>query len=211
MWGTQREIKWWQWLLIGTGLGVTAIITGPVADRLEHATFAGLIVAILAWTGCTVCWMIGIIRFAKWVWCKKGRLRLLLGLLSLVLLTIGVRHVVKERLHKKRELSYQTTLQLYEQAIKPGMTRKQVEDYLHARSQAFSQSCCVDIKEFRKHSWDDLVKIGAEDAPWFCSESAVYVAFQFSDSPLPHDEMWRADDLDTVKSVSVYHRPENCL
>jgi hypothetical protein len=37
------------------------------------------------------------------------------------------------------------------------------------------------------------------------------VAFQFADSPLPHTEMWRADDLDTLESVAIYRRLENCL
>jgi hypothetical protein len=64
----QRALMWWQWLLIATGCCAVAIITGPSADRLGYATSrAGLIVSILAWIACTVCWTIGIIRFAKWV------------------------------------------------------------------------------------------------------------------------------------------------
>jgi hypothetical protein len=64
----ESVIKWWQWLLIGAGFCVVAIITGPLADRMRYATFVGLIVSILASTACTVCWIVGIIRFAKWVW-----------------------------------------------------------------------------------------------------------------------------------------------
>ena len=134
-----------------------------------------------------------------------------MAILSVVLLAVGVRHVVKKHLQKGREIRYQETLTAYQHSLKPGMTRKDIEGYLKANGKRFSQSCCVDIKEFRKRSWDDLVKIGSEDAPWFCSEGAVYVGFQFADSPLHHDEMWRADDLDTLKAITIYHRPENCL
>jgi hypothetical protein len=141
----------------------------------------------------------------------KHWLRLLLGVLGAALLIVGVREIVKGQLRNKREVVYQATLESYQQVLKPGMTRKRVEDYLRARHQTFTQSCCVDTKEFRKHSWDDLAKIGAEDAPWFCSENAIYVAFQFADSPVPHKEMWRADDLDILETVAIYRRPEICL
>jgi hypothetical protein len=141
----------------------------------------------------------------------KHWLRLLVGALGAALLIMGIRQIVKGQLRKKREVVYQATSQSYQQVLKPGTTRKQVENYLRARNQTFTQSCCVGTKGFPKHSWDDLAKIGAEDAPWFCSENAIYVAFQFADSPLPHTEMWRADDLDTLKSVAIYRRLENCL
>jgi hypothetical protein len=141
----------------------------------------------------------------------KRWLRLLLVLLCAVLLIIGIRHIVKGQLQKRREVVYQATLQSYQQVLKPGISRKEVEDYLRERKQTFTQSCCVDRKEFPKRSRDDLVKIGAEDAPWFCSENAVYVAFQFADSALPHKDMWSADDLDSLKSVAIYRRLEDCL
>jgi hypothetical protein len=141
----------------------------------------------------------------------KRWLRILLGLLCGVLLIIGIRFIVKGQLRKRREIVYQTTLWSYQQALKPGISRKEVEDYLRERKQTFTQTCCVDPKESRKRSWDDLVKIGAEDAPWFCSESAVYVAFQFADSSLPRKDIWSADDLDSLKSVAIYRRLEGCL
>jgi hypothetical protein len=141
----------------------------------------------------------------------KRWLRLLLGLLCAVLLIIGILHIVKGQMQKRREVVYQTSLQSYQQVLKPGMSRKDVEDYLRERKQKFTQSCCVDPKEIQKRSWDDLVKIGSEGAPWYCSENAVYVAFQFADSSLPRKDMWSADDLDTLKSIAIFHRLENCL
>ena len=45
--------------------------------------------------------------------------------------------------------------------------------------------CCVasirgEHASFIGSSWDDLVKIGEESAPWFCSENDVYLAFEFN-------------------------------
>jgi len=114
------------------------------------------------------------------------------------------------RAWKRREVAYQTTLQSYQQALAPGVTRKAVEDYLRARNTAFRQMCCVD-QNLRKHSYDDLVKIGREDPPWFCGENNVYVAFQFSDGLGLQEKWWGADDSDMLKSVLVYHWLENCL
>jgi hypothetical protein len=97
----------------------------------------------------------------------KRWLRLLFGLVCVVLLIIGIRQGLKGQLQKRREVAYETTLKSYQQTLKQGMTRKEVEDYLGTRKQTFTQSCCVDPKEFQKHSWDDLVEIGAEDALGF--------------------------------------------
>ena len=63
------KLKWWQWLLVGTGFCVVAILMGVLSDR---GIFAGLIVAILAWIACIVCWVVGFIRFVKWVWSMRS-------------------------------------------------------------------------------------------------------------------------------------------
>jgi hypothetical protein len=136
-------------------------------------------------------------------------LLLVLGIAGLCVL--GMRYRSKRQAQRKREAVYQAILHLYTQVLKPGMTRKEVEDYLRARNVKFRQMCCVDIKESsRRSSWDDLVKIGEEDVPWVCSENNVYVAFQFTD----HGEQepgWQSDDLDTLKALTIYHQLEGCL
>ena len=112
---------------------------------------------------------------------------------------------------EKRELVYRGILQSYQQVLKPGMTRKEVEDYLRAKNKNFRQMCCIDFKSGMKHSWDDEMKIGQEDPPWFCGENNVYVGFEFSDSAQPHGEFWQADDSDILKSVTLRHQLEICL
>lgn len=140
--------------------------------------------------------------------------RVLVSILVLMvggLLVLGIRHGLKMQAHKKREAAYQASLRSYSQVLKPGMTRKEVERYLHEKNVEFRQMCCVDAMELSKrHSWDDLIKIGREDAPWFCSENNVYLAFQFIDQG-QHGTRWDANDLDTLKAISVYHWLEGCL
>ncbi|HUK31252.1 MAG TPA: hypothetical protein VLV89_09075, partial [Candidatus Acidoferrum sp.] len=76
---------------------------------------------------------------------------------------------------KKRDAAYEATVQTYSQELKPGMTRVEVEAYLRKQGTRFMQMCCVE----RNSYWDDLVEIGEEGHPWYCSEHYVYVAFEF--------------------------------
>jgi hypothetical protein len=92
------------------------------------------------------------------------------------------------------------------------MNRKEVEHYLHTRNVEFRQTCCVDSSELStRGSWDDLTKIGEEGHPWFCSEHNVYVAFQFTDHTKKVGVDFEADDMDTLKAITLYHWLEGCL
>jgi len=76
------------------------------------------------------------------------------------------------------------------------------------------QMCCVE----RNSYWDDLVKIGEEGHPWYCSEHYVYVAFEFGATE-PHEvsterekiERWKARDTDVLKEIKRYDMLGGCL
>jgi hypothetical protein len=140
------------------------------------------------------------------------RVLLLISLLVAVgLLALGIRHGLKVQQKRKREAAYQSALLSYMQVLKPGMTRKEVEDYLRARNVDFGQNCCVvGIQPHPKHSLDDITKVGEESAPWFCSEHYVFVAFQFGDYG-EYKSILGADDKDILKSVTIYHQFGGCL
>lgn len=129
------------------------------------------------------------------------------------LLGFGVRYELKQRQQVRRQAEYQTTLAAYNQALKPGMTRREVEDYIQTKNANFSHTCCVDSTETAKrHTWDDLVRIGQEEHPWFCSEHNVYVAFQFVDYEGEKvGFQMKDDDLDKLRAVTIYHALEGCL
>jgi hypothetical protein len=69
------------------------------------------------------------------------------------------------------------------------------------------------VKEFSRgvydNAYDDLVKIGQEDVPWFCSENNVYIAFQFLGSQ--KNSLPRADTSDRLKDVTIYRKLDGCL
>lgn len=107
---------------------------------------------------------------------------------------------------QKREVGYQAALQSYSDALKPGATRKSVEDYLQAKGVKSLKMCCI----FERSAEAELVKIGEEKHPWYCSEHNVYIAFQFVDEA--HEGGLASDtDSDKLKSITVYHWLEDCL
>jgi hypothetical protein len=145
---------------------------------------------------------------------KRTLLSVLLVLTIIGLSGSAIRYEFKKREQKRRQTAYVEALSSYTQVLRPGMTRKEVEGYLHARNIEFAQTCCVDSSETAKrHSWDDLARIGREDPPWYCGENNVYIAFQFKD----HNQGQEAtgfiknDDFDTLKAVTIYHSLERCL
>jgi hypothetical protein len=115
---------------------------------------------------------------------------------------IGIHKVREKRLRQKRDDAYQVALRSYSEVLKPGITRREVEDALRARNAAFRQMCCVNFKE-RMDVWDDLVKIAQEDAPWFCSEKNIYIAFQFAGTRR-YAAPAGADPSDRLTAVTVY-------
>lgn len=132
--------------------------------------------------------------------------------LALLAVAAGTQHELEARAQRKRQASYELALRSYQQALKPGITRKEVESYLHKQKDAFDQTCCVDPKESAtRSSWDDIVKIGEEKPPSFCGANNVYIAFQFIDHERRHGYEIRDSDLDTLKAVSIYHQSGPCL
>ena len=139
----------------------------------------------------------------------KRDLLLIRVLLVAGLFAFGLRYGLEKQVRRRREAAYESAVRSYAQVLKPGMTRKEVEGYFRAKKLDFRQTCCVDTKDYAKGSWDDLIKIGEEDAPWYCSSTNVYVGFQFT-GPGDFNGMWRADDLDKLKAVTLY-RAAICL
>jgi hypothetical protein len=131
------------------------------------------------------------------------------------LLVFGVRHVLEVRAEgakKTRELAYEAARRSYSEALKPGATRKEVEDYLGAKNVEFRRMCCVDSQQrFSTNVYDDLTKVGQENAPWYCSENNIYVAFQFTGPHRGSSHVPEADASDTLRGISLFPWCEDCL
>jgi hypothetical protein len=145
---------------------------------------------------------------------KRVWLRIVAAIAAVVLGLWLVQHVRERRKAAEREAYYQTVLSKYTGELKPGTTREQVEQRLQTDGTRFSQMCCVanfkgQYVSFRDSGWDDLVKIGTESAPWFCSENNVYIALEFN--PKSKGELSKTNLSDILKRVSVFHQLEGCL
>jgi hypothetical protein len=132
-----------------------------------------------------------------------------LGTILIAACTFAIYHVSQARAQRKREDSYQAALLSYSAVLRSGMSREAVETYLREKNVEFRQMCCVDTK-LSKGIYDDLVRVGQERAPWFCSENNVYIAFQFAGSRPAH-KGWDARPSDTLAAITVFHWLEGCL
>ena len=146
---------------------------------------------------------------------KRLKVLMIIAAIALIGFSIWLVQHVRER-HKaaEREASYQTVLAKYTGELKPGTSREQVEQHLQTDGRRFRQMCCVanfrgQYVSLKGAGYDDLVKIGEESAPWFCSENNVYIAFEFN--PKSHGELSDTNGSDILKRVSVFHQLEGCL
>jgi hypothetical protein len=138
----------------------------------------------------------------------KSWRRILLLLLAVFVCLFSIRYAVKTRAQKRRALMYQAALDSYSQALQPGMTRKEVEDYLGTKNAPLHHMCCVKVKGSSNGAYDDLTKIGQEDPPWFCSQNNVYIAFLFIG---PKRAVTTADPSDRLTSIELFPHLEGCL
>lgn len=104
----------------------------------------------------------------------------------------------------RREETYQSVLASYQGALASGLLREQVENYLHSTAIHFERLCCSDPE----YSASDLVEVGKEPSPWYCSRSIVYVEFHFSTGS---NNSLRFDPSDRLKKIGLYRRMEDCL
>lgn len=132
-------------------------------------------------------------------------------LVVIVLIVVGsaavaLRYVRKAEAKKKREAYYQSALQAYSRNLRPGSTRREVDGDLLAKGIGFLHASWL---EERQSALADLVKVGEEDAPWFCSGHSVYVAFEFAATE--SHPLWEAWDSDVLGKVRIYSQLESCL
>jgi len=123
-----------------------------------------------------------------------------------VISAIVVRSSVRAAARRKRETGYTGALKAYSDALHPGMTRKDVEGYLRSRNTQFTWVWTA-FGGRRESQYADLVKIGEETAPWYCSEAYVYVAFEFS----AVNDFHRQTDSDALQGIEIFRPYTGCL
>jgi hypothetical protein len=127
------------------------------------------------------------------------------GLLTLAFTCLSCSPAGAQSRKQGREAGYQAVLHSYAEMIKVGATRKEVEALLKSRNTSFVRLCCV--KEGTTFS--DLIRIGKEKHPWYCSENAVYIAIEFV--TVDRDAPTKTNDTDIVQRVVIWHHLDGCL
>jgi hypothetical protein len=124
--------------------------------------------------------------------------------LAFCLLLITTLGAQQQNAKPKNDARYQAALQSYSDALKPGATRKTVEEYLQTKGVQYRKMCCISEKSTEAY----LIEIGHEKHPWYCSEHNVYVALQFVS-----DEGGLASgrETDKLKNITIYHWLEGCV
>jgi hypothetical protein len=78
-----------------------------------------------------------------------------------------------------RPFASRAALLKYSRGLAPGVTRKEIEEYLRTRHTSFNRRCCIESHD----TFSDLVIVAEEEAPWYCSAWPIYVAFVFALPP----------------------------
>jgi hypothetical protein len=134
----------------------------------------------------------------------KRRRQALVVLIVVLMCASASGYWLKKRADKKleeqkREAVFSSALFSYSKDLEPGMTRNNVENYLASKAILFEKSATA-----------DLVEIGQEPAPWFCSEVNVYIAFDF-EAIETQSRALEPYATEVLKRVHIYSRPGRCL
>jgi hypothetical protein len=123
---------------------------------------------------------------------KSKLIILLLILVAVALSAFAIESALGRRATQRRQASYDALLREYSTALRPGAQRREVEAMLTSRGRSFQQMCCL-LNENR-NALEDIVKIGSEPKPWYCSENDMYLVFGFDSMPDPQFPKAHPDD-----------------
>ena len=87
--------------------------------------------------------------------------------------TIAVGYVQRQN---RATANLAEALSNYEQSLRPGMSRKDVKDYLRTRGITFLEQCCNGVP---RSAFSVLIPVGEEGAHWYCETVPDYVSLEF--------------------------------
>jgi len=118
----------------------------------------------------------------------------------------------------KHEEGDQAILRLYRENLKPGMTRKEVEDNLRKRGIQFSRY--GDLKPHQRWfstsgveisnlaAYTDVIRIRNEHVSWICSSMVVFIGIQFAASDDTHAAA--TQETDRLTEINLYDQSADC-
>jgi hypothetical protein len=108
--------------------------------------------------------------------------------------TIAVRYV-----QRQNSANLAAALSNYEQSLRPGMSRKDVEDYLRTRGITFLEQCCNGVPG---SAFSVLIPVGKEGAHWYCETVPDYVSLEFVATE-PHEPGAGPSNSDVLREVHL--------
>lgn len=137
----------------------------------------------------------------------RRRLLWVVGAIVIAALAFGLRGVLRARAQQKREVVHQSALASYAKKLPLGMPRKDVDRYLRENHVSFSRRCCFE----ERGVFADVVKVGEDAAPSYCSETDVYIALEFAGTQPTHSLSAPANDLDALHRIAIERVGSGCL
>jgi hypothetical protein len=135
------------------------------------------------------------------------KLKRVTGLIFIVIIAFALfglfvsrrRHSLEISNELKRQDAYQAALRSFTRALKPGMKRREVEDYFR-----------LNRIEFVQGALEDLSKISEEPGSWYCGPPAVYVRFEFTNFKKGEGQ-FRANAEDPLTAIDIQQQADRCL
>jgi hypothetical protein len=131
----------------------------------------------------------------------------LFSVVVVVVAVLAVESTIRNQGERKRQALYQSILSQYSTTLRPGSQRGEVEAVLASQGLAFQQTCC--LLRNKQNAPEDIVKIGSEPKPWYCSENDMYLVFEFESPPGPTVREINASDR--LRRVALAPWFGNCL
>lgn len=130
------------------------------------------------------------------------------SLLAALCLLAGCAARTPEQQTKHDDAHYSSAVSPYLRDLKPGASRKEVEDYLRARNIKFIHACCAGTGVVTAD--DDWIPLREEKRPWPCGTAYVYIAFEFK-RLLPYNgPRFAPDDTDILEGIHIL-KSYDCL
>jgi hypothetical protein len=138
---------------------------------------------------------------------KRKLLLSILFVVALIFAGLGVNGLLQKRAERNRQIGYQSILKEFSAALPVGSERREVESLLVVRNRAFQRMCCIASEN--RNAQEDLVKIGTEPKPWYCSDNSVYLVFEFDS--MSHDGPGQSDPSERLRRIEVKPWLGGCL
>lgn len=138
---------------------------------------------------------------------KTKLIILLLILVAVALSAFAIKSALWKRAAQRRQAVYDALLREYSATLRPGAQRREVEAVLTTRGRSFQQMCCL-LSENR-NALEDIVKIGSEPTPWYCSENDMYLVFEFDS--MPDSQFPKAHPDDSLRRIALSSWLGGCL